>query len=147
MGDDLDIMIQIIMCTAGTLAFAVTMKAPKYTLIFITIGALLSSGIERVLSLYTNDFFSCLSAMIILSLYCEIIARIIKEPTTVTLMPSTIPLLPGSSIYYTMFYAIQGDNELMLSYGSSTLLAGLGIALGAVISTFILKILLTLKKN
>ena len=147
MGDQLDIIIQILCCILGTLAFAVTMNAPKHTMIYIALGALLSSGIERILSLRSNDFFSCFSAMLALSLFCEILARIIKEPTTIILIPSTIPLLPGSSIYYTMLYAINADNMLMKNCAYSTILSGLGIALGAVVSTAIVKIILELKKN
>lgn len=147
----MDLIIQILTCVLGTIGFAVTMKVPKKTLIYIALGGLISAGIERTMSLFFNDFISCLAAMIILSFYCEIISRIIKSPTTVTLMPSTIPLLPGSSIYYTMFWAINGDKELMSSYASSTLLTGLGIALGAVISTAVVKFILIfrseLKKN
>lgn len=135
-------MIQILTCVLGSIAFAVTMKVPKKTLIYIALGGLLSAGIERFMSLFFNDFISCLTSMIILSLYCEIISRIIKSPTTVTLMPSTIPLLPGSSIYYTMFWAINGNKELMSSYASSTLLSGLGIALGAVIASAIVRFIL-----
>lgn len=77
--------------------------------------------------------------MLVLSLYCEIIARIIKEPTTITLVPSTIPLLPGSAIYYTMLSLINSDMAGAKSYGNSTILTGLGIALGAVISSTIIK--------
>ncbi len=144
----MDIIIQILTCVLGTIGFAVTMRAPRKTLLYIAIGGLISAGIERTLSLFFNDFISCLIAMIVLSLYCEIIARIIKSPTTVTLMPSTIPLLPGSAIYYTMFWAINGDKERMIKYATSTLLAGLGIALGAVIASTIVKfILLFQKKN
>lgn len=143
----MDIIIQIIMCITGTLAFAITMKAPKSTLKYIAVGSLLSATIERTLSLYTNDFFACLAAMVALNLFCEIIARIIKEPTTVTLMPSTIPLLPGSAIYYTMLYAINGEKDLMLKSALSTLMAGLGIALGAVISSAVVKIFSFAKKH
>lgn len=143
----MDIIIQILTCVLGTIGFAVTMKAPRKTLLFIAIGGLISSGIERTLSLFSNDFVSCLTAMIVLSLYCEIIARVIKAPTTVTLMPSTIPLLPGSAIYYTMFWAINGNRELLSSYAVSTLLSGLGIALGAIISSAIVKFILLFKKK
>ena len=135
----MDLIIQIISCVFGTFAFAVTMKAPKKSLIFISVGALISTSIERILSRYTDDFFTCFIAMLVLSLYCEIIARIIKEPTTITLVPSTIPLLPGSAIYYTMLSLINGDMAGAKSYGKSTILTGLGIALGAVISSTIIK--------
>lgn len=147
MGDDMDIIIQIIMCITGTLAFAITMKVPKNTLKYIAVGSLISATIERTLSLYTNDFFACFAAMVALNLFCEILARIIKEPTTVTLMPSTIPLLPGSAIYYTMLYAINGEKDLMMKSALATLMAGLGIALGAVISSAIVKIFSIAKKH
>ena len=115
------------------------MKSPKKSLIFISVGALISTSIERILSRYTDDFFTCFIAMLVLSLYCEIIARIIKEPTTITLVPSTIPLLPGSAIYYTMLSLINSDMAGAKSYAKSTILTGLGIALGAVISSTIIK--------
>jgi uncharacterized membrane protein YjjB (DUF3815 family) len=56
-------------------------------------------------------------------------------------MPSTIPLLPGSSIYYTMMYAITSDNVKFMHYAKSTILTGLGISLGAVIATITVKLL------
>lgn len=143
----MDIIIQILTCVLGTIGFAITMRAPRKTLIYIAIGGLISIGIERTLSLFFNDFISCLTAMLVISLYCEIIARIVKAPTTITLMPSTIPLLPGSSIYYTMFWAINGNKELLLKYASATLLSGLGIALGAIIASAIVKIILTIKER
>ena len=75
------------------------------------------------------------------------IARIKKIPTTIIIMPSTIPLLPGSSIYYAMLYAITSDNNKFLSYAKSTLLTGLGISLGAVIGSVLIKIIDNRKKR
>lgn len=143
----MDILAQILYCVLGTLGFAITMKADKHTLVYIAIGALIAAGIERTLSIYTNDFISCLSAMMAISLYCEVLARIIKEPTTVILMPSVIPLLPGSAIYYTMLYAINGEKDLLIKFALSTIMSGLGIALGAVISSAIIKIILSGKSE
>lgn len=132
---------EIICCILGTLAFAVIMKAPKKSLAFIAAGAVISSSVERLLSNYYSDFTACLTAMICLSFFCELMARVLKEPATVILMPSTIPLLPGSSIYYAMFYAVQADGKLFLSYAEATLYAGTGIALGAVISSTVIRII------
>lgn len=116
------------------------MKVPKKILIYVTIGGLISASIERILSQTNGDFVSCLTAMVCLAIYCEITARMIKEPVTVILMPSTIPLLPGSSIYYAMFYAINVNTDMFLKYSKSTLYAGLGIGLGAVISSTAVRI-------
>ena len=133
--------IEILCCIIGTLAFAILMKVPKKSLIFVVIGAAISSSVERLLSSFYGDFISCLISMICLSFFCEMTARKIKEPTTVILMPSTIPLLPGSSIYYAMFYAIQSEVRLFTDYAKATLFSGLGIALGAVISSTIVKMI------
>lgn len=137
----MDILKEILYCVAGTLAFAITMKAARKDLFFIGIAATISAGTERILSKFYGDFTACLCAMICIVFFSEVVARIQKEPATVILMPSTIPLLPGSSIYYTMFYAIQGNSKLMTGYAKATVFSGVGIALGAVISATIIKIL------
>ena len=133
--------IEIISCVVGTIAFSVIMKVPKKSLIIVAIGSTISATIERIITGIYGDFAGCLISMICLSFYCELMARFVKIPTTVILMPSTIPLLPGSSIYYAMFYATQSDTELFISYIKLTIYAGLGIALGAVISSTVVKII------
>ncbi|MCC8074145.1 MAG: threonine/serine exporter family protein [Clostridiales bacterium] len=132
---------EVLCCIFGTLAFAVTMKAPKRSLIFIIIGSAITSGTERLLCQYYGDFIACFSAMVCLVFYCELLARTIKMPSTVLLMPSTIPLLPGSSIYYAMFYAISGSLQECLGYCKATIYAGLGIALGAVVGTTVIRLI------
>jgi uncharacterized membrane protein YjjB (DUF3815 family) len=131
----------IIYCTIGSVAFAITMRAPKQNLKYIAIGAIISSSIDEILREYYGEFTSCLMAMICLSLFCELMARIIKQPTTVLLIPSVIPLLPGSAIYYAMLYAIQSNNQLFATYAKKTLSIGLAIALGAVVSSTVIKML------
>lgn len=138
--------IEVIFCVIGTLAFAVTMNIPKKFLIYVFIGSFASSLTERILNQYYGDFIACFFAMIIVAFFSEIIARKEKTPTTVILIPCVIPLLPGSAIYYTMLYAISSQLELAKDSALSTLLSGLGIALGAVIESTIIKIVKAYKK-
>lgn len=138
---------EIICCIIGSIGFSIIMKVPKKSLIFVALGAAITATIERILSGLYGEFTACIIAMVCLSFYCELIARIIKTPTTVILMPSTIPLLPGSSIYYAMLYAAQSDTKLFVSYAKSTLYAGLGIALGAVIGSTIVQTASFYRKN
>ena len=131
---------QIIFCVTGTIAFAITMNAPKKSLIYIFAGSTICSFTERLFTSFYGDFTACFCAMFVVSFFCEIVARHIKMPTTVILIPCTIPLLPGSAIYYTMLYAIQGDLKKTGEYALSTLLTGMGIALGTVIESALIKI-------
>ena len=132
---------EIIFCTVGSVFFEVGMKVPKNCLSLTFLGSIITASIERILNAYFGELIACCTAMMCLVFYCELISRLKKLPTTVILMPSTIPLLPGSSIYYTMLYAITSDNDKFLNYAKSTVLTGLGISLGAVIATVIIKIL------
>lgn len=141
----MEIIKQIICCVLGTLGFAVIMKVPKNSLIFVALGGTISAGVERLTNACIGDFFSCLIAMICIVFYSEIMARVLKEPSTVILMPSTIPLLPGSAIYYSMLYAVHSNLDGFLTYAKLTLFAGLGIALGAIISTIVIKLIYVYK--
>lgn len=139
--------IEIICCIIGTIGFSIIMRVPKKSLIFVAAGSAITATIERFLAGSYGEFAACLIAMVCLSFYCELIARIIKTPTTVILMPSTIPLLPGSSIYYAMLYAAQSNTKLFADYATATLYAGLGIALGAVIGSTIVQMIQYCKKS
>lgn len=132
---------EILFCTLGSIFFAFGMKVPKNCILYVAVGSLITASCEIGLSSYYGELITCCTAMICLVIFCEMIARIKKIPTTIILMPSTIPLLPGSSIYYAMLYAITGANEKFFEYTKSTILTGLGISLGAVIATVIIKIL------
>ena len=125
---------QIIFCTIGSTFFAISMKVPKNCIYLVFIGSLITASIERMLSDYYGELIACCIAMICLVFFCELISRVKK-------LPSTIPLLPGSSIYYTMMYAITSDNVKFMHYAKSTILTGLGISLGAVIATITVKLL------
>ncbi len=138
---------EIICCVAGTMFFAVTMKAPKNTLIYIFAGSIITSIIERILNSFYGDLTACFLAMLCLVMYCELAARILKIPVTVILMPSTIPLLPGSSIYYTMLYAISSNTDNALRYAKATVSSGLGIALGAIVSSIFIKLTVAVEKS
>lgn len=130
---------EIFFCVLASFFSAFMMKAPKNSLINIIAGSTITASIERLLTPIYGELISCMLAMACLVFFCELSARILQMPSTVILMPSTIPLLPGSAIYYTMFYMIASNNELMLKYAKSTAFAGLGIALGGIISSMLLR--------
>ncbi len=56
-----------------------------------------------------NEISQYFFATIITAVYAELLARLLKTPATVFLVPSIIPLVPGSMMYATMEYCIMGD--------------------------------------
>lgn len=127
-------MIEIITSVIGTLAFSVLLRVPPKHLFFTTMGGFLSATIFTLLYDYaTGTFGATLLAMISICIYSEIFARVLHTPATVLLLPSAIPLLPGSSIYYAMSYIVHYDKKQFVFYASETIKAGIGMGLGAVI--------------
>ena len=127
-------MLEILTCVLGTLGFSVLLKVSKQKLIFTAIGGTVSALIYYFLSAAgSGTFKSTLFAMVAICVYSEALARITKTPANVILIPSTIPLLPGGNLYYSLSYLLHSDRESFYFYAKETVLAGLGIALGAVI--------------
>ncbi|KIR01351.1 hypothetical protein P261_00165 [Lachnospiraceae bacterium TWA4] len=66
------------------------------------------------------------------SLYAHLAARIVKAPTTCLLMPATVPMIPGGSLYYTTSYALAGNipefKRFMLSTGKTIFAMAIGFA-------------------
>lgn len=127
---------EILTCVIGTFAFSVLLKVPKRLLFITTFGGLISSSVYYFLDTnHKGTLASTLCAMMAITLYAEILARVKKTPATVILLPSTVPLLPGSAIYYAMHNALNGNTERLRYYAAETIKTATGMGLGAVIIT------------
>lgn len=137
-------MTSIISSILGTLGFCAILNVPKRKIIFVVIGAAISASIFEIL--YSLESFGIFTATMIaaiaIGIYSEIMARIIKTPSTVILLPSTIPLLPGGSLYYAMSYLVAGDHKNFLYYAAETISTACGIAVGAIVTSIALKLVL-----
>ena len=82
-------------------------------------------------------FASGLVASAFAAVYAEIFARKKMAPTLLFVIPSVVPLIPGSSLYYTMSAAVSGNTREISEYGSLTLQYALSIAAGiSIVWTF-----------
>ncbi len=77
-----------------------------------------------------NIIISSLFGAILLSIFCELFARIYKDAVVVFLIPAILPLVPGAGLYYTMRYLINGTYTLALSKGIETIGSAVAIAIG-----------------
>lgn len=131
---------QVILSIVATLGFGILFNIRGKKLIFAALGGglgwltyLLSTkaGIRQI-----SAFFIC---SIIISIYSEIMARIIKTPVTTFIICALIVLVPGSGMYYTMRYAILGDVNASIKIGFQTLAYAGTLALGAIFVSSITK--------
>ena len=85
----------------GTLGFCLFFRIRRDKLIYGCIGGLLTSLFYCICSdLGMSILMRNLVPAIVGTLYAEIIARIVKAPATVFLIPAVIPLTPGGTLYY-----------------------------------------------
>ena len=127
-------LIQIIMAVVGTLGFCLIFHIRKSLLIYPLIGGAICWSIYLLAEFYGCGCFaaSVVSAAAV-GIFGELIARIVHAPTTVFLIQACVPLIPGGSLYRTMYYAVRSEWSSFRIYGASTVQCAMGIAVGLAI--------------
>ena len=134
--------IQIIMGFFGSLGFAILYNIRGNKLITAAMGGLLSWLLFVLLGFVSDsEPFRYFIVSVLISTYSEIMARILKTPTTTFIITSLIPLIPGGSLYYTMSNAFSGDVSKFLQNGINTLKLAVALALGVVVITALAKLI------
>ncbi len=124
------------------LCFGILFNIHGKKLIAVSVGGLFSFLLSMLFGNFTSSepLIYFLVALII-SLYCEILAKILKTPATPLITTSLIPLIPGGSLYYTITYAFQSDVGRFLDKAMSTLKLASALALGIIVVTTLLQLL------
>ena len=126
--------VQIITGFLGAFGFSILFHIRGKRLVMSALGGLLSWTAFVLLGLLIeSEPIRYFLVATFVSIYAEIMARVLKTPTTTLLMASLIPLIPGGSLYYTMAYAMSGDLENFLTKATGTLKLAAALALGILV--------------
>lgn len=149
--ENVTIIQHFIILSVTSICFGVFLSIPKIDLI---IGGLIG-GFSWALYI----FLMKLSGEVILPYFIStlsigflgnISSKMTKRPTFLYMLPGIIPLVPGYSLYYTMFYIVTENYPLALSKAIETLFIAFSISSGLIVSESLKKIinniLKTLKK-
>lgn len=140
--------IQILTGFIGSLGFAVLFNVRRIRLVAATAGGFISWLLFIVLGRFIpGEPLRYFIVALMISAYAEVMARLLKSPTTTFITTSLIPLIPGGSLYYTMVNIFQGNMETFLQKGIYTLQLTSALALGIIISTTLAKIVWRNKKH
>ena len=141
-------MIQILTGFVGTAGFSVLFNIKGKKLAATAVGGLLSWTLFVILARFIESTPLCYFIVAVaVTVYSEIMARVLKTPTTVFTATSLVPLIPGGSLYYTMSYAFQSDMTHFLSKGIDTLKLGAALALGIVVTSAVIKTALNIRQK
>jgi len=141
-------LVQILTGTLGTIGFGILYNLRGKKLLLGAIGGLLGWSIFLALQpLVASESIRYLFCAMGITVYAEIFARIEKAPTTVFLAPSVIPLVPGSSLYYTMNYALNSQWEAFAQKALYTLELVFFMAVGIIAITTLTRVLTMIRKK
>ncbi len=131
-------LILIISGTVGTLGFSYIFNSPKRRTFINLLGGLIVCVVYVVCCEHTDqEFFRNFFPAFIVTVYAEIMARVIKAPATPILACSVIPLVPGGKLYYTTYYFVTGQTELFDATIHELLKVASGLAVGIICVTVV----------
>ena len=134
--------VQIITGLVGTSGFALLFNIRGKRLAATAFGGFLSWLLFILFSrAIENEVINYFFVAAIVSLYAEIMARILKTPTTTFITASLVPLIPGASLYYTMSAAFKGSQDLFFEKAFHTLQLGGALALGIIVITAVVNLI------
>ena len=123
-------MIQIISGFIGGLGFAIVFGVRRRYLPYIAVNA----GLSWAVYLLVDSLLGAFAANVVSAAFCSLVAAALaprlRVPKIVLQMPATVPMIPGGSLYYTMFYLFSGDGANAGRYLLSTAKAIFGMAVG-----------------
>lgn len=139
--------LQVLSAFTGTLAFGFLFNIRGKKLLLAALGGMLSWLLFLLLGMQIeSQVLRYFLVSILLSLYSELLARLLKTPTTTFCIVSLVPLIPGSSLYYTMSYALQ-EREQFAATALHTLQLAAALSLGIVLVTALMRSLTKLKQQ
>jgi uncharacterized membrane protein YjjB (DUF3815 family) len=140
--------LQIIMAGVGTLGFSIYFRVSERNVVASTAAGILGWAIYLLIYHFTDQLFVAnFIAAFIVYIFAEIMARILKTPSNVFLIPGIIPLLPGGTLYYTMYAIVNGDSSDMITQGTKTAVITFGIAAGILAGTVLFLYIIQFKES
>lgn len=128
--------IQILAGFVGSMGFAILFNIRGKRLFAAAVGGLFSWALFVLFSkCIANEPVIYFIVACLISIYAEIMARVLKTPTTAFIITSLIPLIPGGSLYYTMVHAFEGNLDTFLPKAIYTMQLAAALALGVIVAT------------
>ena len=125
-------MSQIIASIIGSIGFSIVFGIRRAYMLPIAVNAGLSWAVYLLVNGFAGDF----AANMVSAMFCSLVAAL---PTVVLQMPATVPMIPGGSLYYTIYYVFAGDMPTAKSYFFFTARAVFGMAIGFAVVSVLFK--------
>lgn len=105
-------LLQTLMGAIGSVGFAVLFNIRRSRLLWTALGGALSWAVYLLLLHFGHGVFvALLCGTSAAALASELLARAVKAPVIMLLVPMLIPLIPGGDLYYMMSFLVRDEVE------------------------------------
>ena len=120
----------------ASIFFAYLFHAPRRCIVSSSLIGMVSYLVYMLfVDFVAGSVGGAFAASLIIAVLSEAAARIQRAPAYIFSSVAVIPLVPGGSLYQTMFYIVQSDYTLAVSKGVETVLIAGCIALAIALVT------------
>ena len=121
----------------GTLGFAYLLNVPRRTVLPTSLTGMLGFLIYVLLARYAGQtlIFSYFFATVAVTVICEMLARVLHLPSTIFLLTSLVPLVPGYNFYCAMLALVEDNGALAAACGLQAIQIVAAIAVGAAVTS------------
>ena len=124
----------------ATIGFSIFFNSPIKSLIPAgTIGGIGWTVYKILFKFYENAILANFFAAALISILSEILARKMKYPAIIFVIPGILPLIPGLGLYNTMLSLVEGNYTNAMSVGTNALFVSFSIAMGILLITSLVK--------
>ena len=124
-------MIQLIAAFLSSVGFAMLFNVRRDRLILAGVGGFLGWAVYLLMgSVLVSDVPRYFVAAVVITVYAEVMARIVKCPATIFVATAAIPLVPGGMLYRSMYAFMSSNSVLGMEYGVEAILLAGALALG-----------------
>ena len=132
--------IQTMMGMIGSVGFAILFGILDQKLIGIALGGGAGWAVYLLCTANGHSMFAgLLVASLFVAAFSEILARVLKAPVILLLVPMLIPEIPGGDLYYAMYDLVQRNFADFGNSANKVLVEAGAIALGIILASYIAK--------
>ena len=135
-----DLLLNFFFSFLTTAGFSIFFNSPIKSLLPAGIIGAIGWTIYIVLFNFSQNYILAnFLAATLISLISEILARKMKFPAIIFVIPGILPLIPGLGLYNTMLSLVEGNYTNAASFGAQVLFISAAIAMGILLITSLVK--------
>ena len=143
-----ELLLQFIYAGLATFGFTIIFRVPKSDILICSLIGALGWTIYQIAFVYgLTVVMAVFLGACTVALLSDIFSKLLKEASTVFIIPGIMPLVPGAGMYRMMLELIHNDMTGFATEATQTLMSAGAIAVGLLVMGSLLKILRMIPKK